>query len=278
MKMRRIIGALTLSLIVSGGCTLLLSRQMKASARKEPVDSLYVAAARELSTGEIVKLDDLKMVAWPKSLPLSGTFEKPADLVGRAMLSPIGKGEPFLLRDVSEAGSGAGLAARIPDGMRAISLKSDDIVGVGGFLNPGSRVDVLVTLRPEGLGDAHTATALQDAVVLAAGQKVEPDPSGKPSSVTVVTLLLSPDDAQRAVLASTQGTVHFVLRNGSDRVVTNTVPIQLSSLGGDPAASDAHRPIFHRRISPTTADPEIETIIDQNTDSSTDHAAPKGAR
>lgn len=266
MKTQRIATALLLSLAVSGGCTLILSRQMKASATRVPVTSLYVAAARELDPGEVLKSADLKVIAWPRSLPLSGAFERPADLVGRAVLSPLGKGEPFLARDVSEAGSGAGLAARIPDGMRAIALRSDEIVGVGGFLNPGSHVDVLVTYRPQGLAEAHTATALQDAVVLAAGQRVEPDPSGKPSSVTVVTLLLSPLDAQRAVLASTQGTVHFVLRNGSDRAVTTIAPIQLGSLGGEPSIPKAQPTVYRHRNIVVNAAPEIETIVDSSPD------------
>ncbi len=267
MKTQRIATALLLSLAVSGGFTLILSKQMKASATKVPVTYFYVAASRELNPGEVLKSADVKLIAWPKSIPLSGAFEKPGDLVGRAVLSPLGKSEPFLPRDVSEVGSGAGLAARIPDGMRAIALRSDEIVGVGGFLNPGSHVDVLVTFRPQGVAEEHTATALQNAEVLAAGQRVEPDPSGKPSSVTVVTLLLSPVDAQRAVLASTLGTVHFVLRNGSDRAVTAIAPIQLGSLGGEAAVATAAQPApFHRRYIPVSAPAEIETIVDGTPD------------
>lgn len=262
MKTNRLAGALLLSLVLSGVGTLMLTRQMKASATRLPATSFYVVASRDIDPGEVLRSTDLKVVAWPKSLPLSGAFEKPADLIGRAVLSPLGEGTPFLPRDVSQAGSGAGLAARIPDGMRAIALRSDEVVGVGGFLNPGSHVDVLVTYRPQGLAEAHTATALQDAVVLAAGQRVEPDPSGKPSSVTVVTLLLSPEDAQRAVLASTQGTVHFVLRNGSDRAL-NTIPsIQLGSLGEDRSALKPEPPVYqHRKLSANKA-LEIETIVD----------------
>lgn len=266
MKTQRVAVALFLSLAVSGGCTLMLSQQMKASATKLPTTSSYVAAARELDPGEVLKSADLKMVPWPKSLPLTGAFEKPADLVGRAVLSPLGKGEPFLTRDVSESGSGAGLAARIPDGMRAIALKSDDIVGVGGFLNPGSHVDVLVTYRSEGLSEAHTATALQDAEVLAAGQRVEPDPSGKPLSVTVVTLLLCPADAQRAVLASTQGTVHFVLRNGSDRAVNTMLPIQLDSLGTEPKVIKTQPTHLRPRTIAVSGGSEIETVVDGDGD------------
>ncbi len=266
MKTKRIATALFLSLVASGFGTLMLSRQMKASATRSPATSFYVAASRDLDPGEVLSSTDLQVVPWPKSMPLSGAFEKPADLVGRAVLSPLGKGAPFLPRDVSEAGSGAGLAARIPDGMRAIALRSDEVVGVGGFLNPGSHVDVLVTYHSQGLAEANTATALQNAVVLAAGQRVQPDPSGKPSSVTVVTLLLSPEDAQRAVLASTQGTVHFVLRNGSDKAVNMMTPIQLGSFGEERTVIKAQPAVYHRRNVAANTAPEIETVVDGSSD------------
>lgn len=276
MKINRIMGGLCISLTISCACTLLLSKQMKAAAGKRPALDSYVVAKRPLDAGEVLRSEDLKVVAWPKSLPLVGAFENPGDLVGRAVLSPLADGQPFLTRDVSEVGSGAGLAAKIPDGMRAISLRSDEIVGVGGFLNPGSHVDMMVTLHSQTTADARTAIALQDATVLAAGQKIEPDPSGKPETVTVVTLLLSPSDAERAVLASSQGTVHFVLRNGSDRVVTDTAPLQLASLSGD-AAATASPVAVHRHLRPPAVDAEVQTVLDGNT-TVADASTPKGSQ
>jgi pilus assembly protein CpaB len=114
--------------------------------------------------------------------------------------------------------------------MRAIALKSDEVVGVAGFLLPGTHVDVLVTLRDNTGPGPVTATALQDVEVLAAGQQYQPDPTGKPKSVDVVTLLLKPEDAAKAVLASSQGTIHFVLRNGTDREQADAPPVTLSQL------------------------------------------------
>ncbi len=102
-------------------------------------------------------------------------------------------------------GSGIGLTVKIPEGMRATSVKSDEIVGVAGFLFPGSHVDVLVTFRSDRFPTPATQIVLQDVEVLTVGQKLEPDPQGKPENVSVVTLLLTPEDSQKLVLASTPG-------------------------------------------------------------------------
>jgi pilus assembly protein CpaB len=158
-------------------------------------------------------------------------------VLGREVLFPLDKGQPILDRYLSAPGSGTGLAGKIPDGMRAIALRSDEVVGVAGFLLPGSRLDVLVTYRTDGSSEPRTSTVLQNAEVLAAGHQVQPDPEGKPASVTVVTLLLKPEDAERAVLASTQGSIHFVLRNGSDTERTQTSPVLMSQLSSSLAPS-----------------------------------------
>ena len=126
------------------------------------------------------------------------------------------------------------MTVKIPDGMRALALRTDEIVGVAGFLLPGTHVDVLVTLHPANSPDPVTATVLQDAQILATGQKTEPDPEGKPTTATVVTILVNPQDAERVVLASTQGSIHFVLRNGSDREQVKGPPVLLSQLSGVP--------------------------------------------
>jgi pilus assembly protein CpaB len=116
--------------------------------------------------------------------------------------------------------------------MRAIALRSDEVVGVAGFLVPGSHLDVLVTYHSDISPEPVTATVLQNTVVLAVGHQIEPDPSGKTSDVTVVTLLLTPEQAERAVLASTQGVIHFVLRNGADTSLRGETPMLLSQLSG----------------------------------------------
>ena len=120
-------------------------------------------------------------------------------------------------RDLGLEGAGIGLAGKIPEGMRATAIRSNEIVGVAGFLYPGSRIDMLVTFTPPGGTMPVTQTVLQNVEVLTAGQTIEPDPQGKPQSVNVVTLLLSPEDSQKAQLASGQGNIQFVLRSGVDK-------------------------------------------------------------
>jgi pilus assembly protein CpaB len=120
--------------------------------------------------------------------------------------------------------------------MRATAVKSKEIVGVAGFLYPGSRVDVMVTYTPPGSGSgAVTQTVLQNVEVLTAGQTIEPDPQGKPETVDVVTLLVSPEDSQKLQLASSQGVIQFVLRSGIDQKSVDLRPTHLDQLALDRA-------------------------------------------
>lgn len=230
MIARRLTIALIAALMVSGLFTFWLSKKMAKSHPAAPVQNRYAAAAHALDAGQVLKREDISLIDWPKTIPLQGAFMKPEDVVGRAVLYPLAPGEPILDRQLSAAGSGVGLTGKIPEGMRAIALKSDEVVGVAGFLLPGTHVDVLVTLRDNTGPGPVTATALQDVEVLAAGHQYQPDPSGKPTSVDVVTLLLKPQDAEKAVLASSQGTIHFVLRNGADREQADAPPLTLPEL------------------------------------------------
>jgi pilus assembly protein CpaB len=264
MNPKRIILALTLALIVSGACTWLVSRKLSTpvAAQTHP-DAKYAAPSRALQAGEVLQADNIELVAWPGSAPIDGAFPHTADLLGRAVLFPLSKGQPILDRDLSAPGSGTGLAAKIPDGMRAVALRSDEVVGVAGFLVPGSHLDVLVTYRSDRSPEPVTATVLQDAVVIAVGQQIEPDPTGKPAAVTVVTLLLTPEESERAVLASTQGNIHFILRNSGDASRTHDPPMLLSALSGDAPAAQQTTAV--RKAAPATpAAPkhhEIETIL-----------------
>jgi pilus assembly protein CpaB len=246
---RRLTSAFIIALVVSGIFTFWLSQRFsKNKPAGPPPKSQYVAASANMEAGQAIKPENLRLVDWPASMPLVGAFNAPQPLVGRIVLYPLAANEPILERQLASPGSGTGLTIKIPDGMRAISLKSDEVVGVAGFLLPGTHVDVLVTLRPTD-GDPVTSTVLQDAQVLAVGQKTEPDPEGKPTSATVVTLLVKPADAERVDLASNQGIVHFVLRNGSDHQAVTGPPALFSELSGlgptgaTPAAKPVHKPL-----------------------------------
>jgi len=135
------------------------------------------------------------------------------------------------------------------------------VVGVAGFLFPGSHVDVLVTLRNDRAPTPSTQIVLQDVEVLTAGQNIEPDPQGKPQTVNVVTLLLSPENAQKLVLATTQGSIEFVLRNGADRGQIKAVPLQISALSGG-AAEPVRRAASSGTPRASKQDPYVvETIM-----------------
>jgi pilus assembly protein CpaB len=234
---------------------------------EQPSALKYIAPSRALKAGEIVKAEDIEIVSWPATTPIADAFTRPDPILGRAILYPISKGQPITDQLLSAAGSGAGLAGKIPAGMRAIALRSDEVVGVAGFLLPDSHVDVLATVHTDKNPEPMTFIVLQDAQVLAAGHQIQPDPEGKPATVTVVTLLLSPADAERAVLASLQGTIHFILRSGSDKATPKDTPLDLAQLvggSGSPAAAGAARPIrvaAHAGIVPQAPmDLVVETI------------------
>jgi pilus assembly protein CpaB len=260
MNPKRLILALVIALCISGLFTYWLSQRFAKPRAAVPVKRQYVAAATNLDAGEMLHPANLSLIDWPDSSPLTGAFAKPEDVVGRIVLFPLAAGQPILERQLSAVGTGAGITVKIPEGMRAIALRSDDVVGVAGFILPGTYVDVLVTYHTPNSPDPVTATILQDVQVLAVGQKFEPDPEGKASPTNVVTLLVKPEDAAKVVLASSQGIVHFVLRNGSDREKVNGQVVQLSELSGAPAPHIS-APVREKAVKPQPASAYvIETV------------------
>ncbi len=188
---------------------------------------LSIRRARAATTQIVTTTGEL-----PSSdFPLQGSYGKVEDVIGHPLLNALGSKEPILKRNLGLEGSGIGLSGRIPPGMRATAVRSNEIVGVAGFLYPGSHVDVLVTYTPPGGNNIPvTETVLQDVEVLTAGQTTEPDPQGRPQTVNVVTLLLNPEDSQRLQLASMQGGIQFVLRSGVDQKSVNLKPTRLDQL------------------------------------------------
>jgi pilus assembly protein CpaB len=258
-----LLNALLFALLISGASTYLLSRRVAShDAPPRTPDLHYVTPAKPMQAGEVLKPENMELIPWPASHPLPGASVRIADLAGRVLLYPLEKGQPVLERELASPGSAVGLAAKIPSGMRAIALRSDEVVGVAGFLTPGSHLDVLVSYRTDAHPETVTATVLQDAVVLAAGQQIEPDPNGKPAAVTVVTLLLTPEESERAFMASNQGTIHFVLRNGADQKRSKVDPVFLSQLAADAAIPTAKKTGFRAPAPARPArEPQIETIL-----------------
>ena len=194
-------------------------------------DKPLVVATRSLPLGSMLGPESVKIRNVPQSLFPNGGFSRVEDVVDRPVIRQIEPDEPVLEARIAARGSGAGLAPLIPAGMRAISVRVNDVVGVAGFVLPGMRVDVLVTGKPSSHPDTVTRTVLQNIVVLSAGQTIQTD--GKSAITTpVVTLLVTPEDAESLTLANNDGHIQLVLRNSADDVLANPRGRQLSELYG----------------------------------------------
>jgi pilus assembly protein CpaB len=200
-------------------------RQAQTAAAGKPMKlAKVVVAAGPLKMGQRLGADDLKLVEWPADKQPKGTFSRKEDCVGRALIAPIAEDEAILEQKLAPREAGAGLSAAIPLGMRAVSVGVDDVVAVAGFVTPGTLVDVMVT--GAGPGGPVTRTILEHLRVLAVGQQLQADSNGKPQTAPVVTLLVTPEEAQRLTLAAAEGRIHLALRNAVDTANANPLPVQ----------------------------------------------------
>lgn len=227
-------------LIAFGVCwlsALLLSwwAYKKSTAPQSPRDLVYaVAAARDLPAGNRIQPDDLKLVALErKDLPKEA-FLKNSEVVDRAVAVPVAASELVLSGKLAAKGSGEGLTALIEPGTRAISVQVNEISGVSGFIQPGTRVDILFT-RVFSNGDAATTTILQNVRVIAYGRRLDPGAKLDPrdtSKPTVATLLVSQEQAEKLVLAGQRGRIQLALRNALDDQITEPLgPVRSADLG-----------------------------------------------
>jgi pilus assembly protein CpaB len=212
----------------------------RMNGAKPVVTDHIVVAYRPLQLGARVDSKDLRLIDWPVSDPVPGMFHRIEDCVGRALITPVAVNEPILESKLAPKEAGAGLPATIPEGMRALSVAVNDVIGVAGFVIPGTMVDVLVTGPLPGQNASSnniTRTIMENTRVLAAGQKVEQDRDGKPQTVPVVTLLVSPQDADKLTMASTEGKIQLALRNTIDTQLAHPDPVLQAVLFAGPAAA-----------------------------------------
>jgi len=190
-----------------------------------------VIAARDLEIGAVVEPADVKLVDWPGNAVPPGYARDTKSVVGRGVITPVSANEPLLATKLADKEAGGGLPIVIPEGMRAVSVKVDEVVGVAGFVTPGTRVDVLVTLNPGG-DRANTATRviLQNVRTLAAGQSIQQTAEGSPQTVTVITLLVTPEQAEKLTLGATEGRIQLALRNTLDTGEIETLGVQAGTL------------------------------------------------
>jgi pilus assembly protein CpaB len=191
-----------------------------------------VVAARPLSVGTNVKPADIKLVKIASSAFPKGAFGKAEEVIDRPVISNVLLDEPILEGRLAARGSGLGLAPVIPVGMRAVTVRVNDVSGIAGFVLPGLRVDVLVTGRPPSADGTITATCLQNMLVLSAGTTIQPDARGQTIQAATVTLLGSPEEAETLTLANKEGSIQLVLRNGSDHTIEKTPGRDIGELFG----------------------------------------------
>ena len=214
-----------LALAISAGMALVVSGifyQVAVRGRSSAPETVeigeVVVATRDLGIGAAIEATDLKVQPWPANRIPDGSFQQIDDVISRVTVSQVLVNEPIVDRRLAVPGSGVGLAPKVPEGMRAMAVRVDDVNGVAGFVLPEARVDVLLTGSPKGRAELGqiTRTILSKIRVISAGEHLAPDASGRPQRVPVVTLLLTPRQAEMLTLASSHGRIQLVLRNSMD--------------------------------------------------------------
>ena len=195
-----------------------------------------VVAATDLEVGAELTNDDLRIIDWPATAVPEGAIADPKDVIGRGLIIAVIKNEPMLPRKMASKEAGSGLPPAIPPGLRAVSVRVNEVIGVAGYVTPGTRVDVVATVNPTSQHqDITSKVILTDVQVLAAGTKLEKTGDrDKPVPVTVVTLLVDPNEAERLTLASSEGKIQLALRNPLDKARPVTLGVRPALLLGTP--------------------------------------------
>ena len=214
--------SLVFALVVSSVFYQMTARSGNAKRADASESRDMVVATRPLSVGVMVKPPDIKVVKISTDGFPKGAFSKVEEVLDRPVVSNILLDEPILEGRLAVKGSGLGLAPTIPVGMRAVSVRVNDVAGVAGFVLLGMRVDVLVTGRPPSDTGSVTTTVLQNIQVLSAGQTIQADSKGQAIQAPTVTLLVSPDQAEVLTLSNSEGKIQLVLRNSSDQTIEKT--------------------------------------------------------
>ncbi len=260
--------SLVFALLVSAAFYQLARAGHSRTASKQDMKDV-VLAARAMNVGISIKASDVHLGKVPASAFPHGGFSRIEDVVDRPVVSNILAEEPVLNGRLATKGSGFGLAPVIPMGMRAVTVRVNDVVGVAGFVLPGMHVDVLVTGHPPQSSSTVTTTCLQNILVLSAGTTMQADSRGQAMPSPTVTLLVNPAQAEVLTLASSDGRIQLVLRNPSDQGIPKTPGTEIAALYGmrsEPSATGAPhdpRPGIRRVSAPAVvkAAPPDEIIV-----------------
>jgi pilus assembly protein CpaB len=264
---RRLLTILLAAFVIAAACTFVVVRLVgsRLGAAKPEAATRVVAAATDIKLGTILDKTNLTTIEIAGTLP-KGTFLKPEDVIGRGVISDLYQGEPILDTRLAAVGSGGGLAAAIPQGMRACAIRVDDVVGVSGFVTPGMRVDVLISGIPPGQSAENvgtvTKTVLQNIQVLSAGTDIQKDAEGKAKPVQVVNLLVTPEQAETLSLASNQQVrIQLVLRNPLDTKTTDVPGTAMGNIfSGTNATPDKPHTVVRTVHKAAPQDYSIEVI------------------
>ena len=231
----RIFAVLAIAILAGGSLAYGTYNFMQAApATATMATQPVVVAAADLQIGTALKKEDLQVIDFPQGASPEGAFSQTTDLIGRGLIVPLVKNEPVLAAKLASKEAGAGLPPVIPEGMRAVSVRVNEVVGVAGYVLPGNRVDVVATASPtESRSDTTSKVVLSNVQVLTAGTRMEQNQEDtQPTQVTVVTLLVNPEQAERLALASTEGKIQLALRNPLDQGAPETPGIKAAGLLG----------------------------------------------
>jgi pilus assembly protein CpaB len=240
-------------------------RTFTGSASSERGVAVAVAA-RDIQVGVKLAADDVRMITVPQSSVPPGAFSGTSQILSRGAVLPIGKGDFILPSKLAAMNAGAGLPSMIPQGMRAVSVRVNDVVSVAGFVQPGTRVDVLATGDQGSGNDRQTTTVLENVAVIAVGKSLDRNASADAQTAPVITLLVSPDDAQKLALVSQEGRIQLSLRNPLDTKVGGIGATRTSSLylGVTPVAAaskpKAHKVLMTKLPAPPPGTYQVEMI------------------
>jgi len=241
------IALVTAALASAGMYVAILSRPVE----QVEAPTVFVVVARQaIEMGVSLTESHVKLVPWPARSQVAGAFAKTEDVVNRGLIAAVAENEPITESKLAPRQAGAGLPPAIRPGMRAMSVKVNEVVGVAGFVTPGTRVDVIVTLHED--KDSLSRVVVSNVQVLTAGTRydeAQAKKDGKAIPSTVVTLMVSPADAERIALAANEGQIMLALRNPLDKDITPTLGVRTAGLRGLPPAPPP-RPASASKISP----------------------------
>jgi len=229
-------GALLFGLLAAISVTRYLS---SAQAYSKNLNRVAVAKVA-IPLGTKIIAEQLMVVQFPPESTPDGAFDSVEKLAGRVAVMNIAPREPVTEARLAPEGTAGGLSAVIPEGYRAMTVKVDDVVGISGFVMPGTLVDVVVVIDPAekaGMQDPISKIVLQNIKVLANGQNIDkPADQREANSVKAVTLLVTPEQAEKLALASSEGKLQLVMRNSIDQGDEQTNGINKRALlGGERA-------------------------------------------